>query len=362
MSRKVFIMCSFAILILNIITQKEFEKAFYRNVKIVDFSKQAEVINKYQDVITKLAERTNINIPSEEVPIGSTSNNITRDKIIIGKEESRNLDDDKTKFSHSKPPYEHSKEHLDQESEEYEKLREGHSVSVGFLILLKQLGLAELAANLLWIQMDADFHAGLWHRGRFALELIPKLDPTFIEAYLLLAFTYTNEQKHKESLELLEKVAIEYPNRYEIFEQLGIQYYNSTGRYGKERYIEKALVVFRYIVTNFADVPHHFHRFIAKALVELGKVDEAINYLQNVLKTFSNSNLPDYQIDKYNELLNQIKSEYNRKFEYSNSSESKSLTHGNDGYLGGGSSYIFSSDNLFPTRGLEISSITESQK
>jgi len=55
------------------------------------------------------------------------------------------------------------------------------AISHGLILILQHLGLRELAANLLWVQMDADSHAGLWHRVEFALELIPTIDPHFVE-------------------------------------------------------------------------------------------------------------------------------------------------------------------------------------
>ncbi|HNV71330.1 MAG TPA: hypothetical protein PKO06_16625, partial [Candidatus Ozemobacteraceae bacterium] len=103
------------------------------------------------------------------------------------------------------------------------------TVSTGLVLMLRQLGFAELAANLLWIQMDADSHRGLWHRVEFALELIPVLDPTFIDAFLLRAFMLDEYQsRHDEAVQILESAVKQNPNRLELWQQLGLQHLNHT--------------------------------------------------------------------------------------------------------------------------------------
>lgn len=157
------------------------------------------------------------------------------------------------------------------------------SVSPGLVILLRQLGFAELAANLLWIQMDADLHAGLWHRVTYALELIPVLDPTFIDAFLLRAYLLDEfEGRHAEAVKHLEKALKQNPHRLELWQQLGIYCLNHGGRHGPTRDLSKALEAF-YRASNFVDAPPHMIRMVAATLAAMERREEAVRLLREVM-------------------------------------------------------------------------------
>ncbi|OQA09595.1 MAG: hypothetical protein BWY66_00498 [bacterium ADurb.Bin374] len=157
------------------------------------------------------------------------------------------------------------------------------TVSPGFVILLRQLGFAELAANLLWIQMDADSHAGLWHRVTYALELIPVLDPTFIDAFLLRAYLLDEyENRHAEAVQLLEKALKQNQHRMELWQQIGIYCLNHGGRHGPTRDLPKALDAF-YKASNFAGAPPYMIRMAAATLAAMERRDEAVQLLRQVM-------------------------------------------------------------------------------
>ena len=154
------------------------------------------------------------------------------------------------------------------------------AVSPGFVLLLRQLGFAELAANLLWIQMDADSHRGLWHRVEFALELIPALDPTFVDAYLLRSFLLDEYQKrHDEALQILEGAARQLPNRIELWQQIGIFCLNHTGRHGPKRLLPRALEAFQ-VMAGFSDAPLQSPRLLAVTLAAMERRAEAVKLLE----------------------------------------------------------------------------------
>ncbi|OGK10912.1 MAG: hypothetical protein A2W80_06010 [Candidatus Riflebacteria bacterium GWC2_50_8] len=154
------------------------------------------------------------------------------------------------------------------------------SISPGFVLLLRQLGFAELAANLLWIQMDADSHSGLWHRVEFALELIPALDPTFIDAYLLRAYMLDMHMKlHDKALQVLESAVKQVPNRIELWQQIGIHCLNFNERHGKTRRLPRALEVFQRMC-SFQDPPPHAIRMVAITLAAMEQREEAVRILE----------------------------------------------------------------------------------
>lgn len=171
------------------------------------------------------------------------------------------------------------------------------TVSPGLVILLRQLGFAELAANLLWIQMDADSHAGLWHRVTYALELIPVLDPTFIDAFLLRAYLLDEfENRHAEAVELLEKALKQNPHRMELWQQIGIYCLNHGGRHGPTRDLPKALDAF-YTASNFVDAPAYMIRMAAATLAAMERRDEAVQLLRQVM-TLPGRSEDQLQIDR----------------------------------------------------------------
>lgn len=173
----------------------------------------------------------------------------------------------------------HDDHHEGHEHHEHGKANDP-AVSPGLVLLLRQLGFAELAANLLWIQMDADSHRGLWHRVEFALELIPALDPTFVDAYLLRSFLLDEYQKrHDEALQILEDAVKQLPNRIELWQQIGLVCVNHTGRHGPKRHLQRALEAFQ-TMTSFPDAPPQSARLVAVTLAAMERRDEAVRVLQ----------------------------------------------------------------------------------
>jgi len=179
----------------------------------------------------------------------------------------------------------HEDGHHHHPEEDHDHHEEGKDpqISSGMILILHHLGLGELAANLLWIQMDADSHAGLWHRVNFYLELIPALDPHFIDAFLLHAHVLDHAfKKHEEAVALLEKAALYNQYRYEIFVQLGVYYLNMDSLHGPKRFPEKALQSFAHALS--LTHPPHVERFYAYALAALERRPEAIAFLESNLK------------------------------------------------------------------------------
>lgn len=155
-------------------------------------------------------------------------------------------------------------------------------ISTGVLLILQQMGLREMAANLLWLQMDADSHHELWHRVDFYLELIPAIDPHFVEAFLLRSFVmdhYMNQ--HDEANALLEQGIKNNPLNDELPMQLGINLFNPLLGHGKKRDFARALNAFA-AACRLPDHEPHADRFLAYTLAHLGHGAEAIAFLERI--------------------------------------------------------------------------------
>lgn len=198
------------------------------------------------------------------------------------------------------------KEHHHEHHAEHQHEIKDPDISPGLVILLRELGFAELAANLLWIQMDADSHRGLWHRVEVALELIPALDPTFIDAYLLRSFLLDEYLKrHDEALLILENAVKQVPNRIELWQQIGLFCLNHSGRHGPQRRLERALEAFQNML-QFSEPPPQAIRLIAVTLAAMERREEAINFLREASKD-KNRPIEQRHIDK--EMIGRIQSQ-----------------------------------------------------
>ena len=171
----------------------------------------------------------------------------------------------------------------------------GPAISNGLILILEHLGMRELAANLLWIQMDADSHRGLWHRVEFALELIPAIDPHFVEAYLLLAYVQDMNKQFDRSLATLRAGALNNPWRSELPVQIGVQCFNHLGRHGPDRDLPGALAAFTQ-ACRLSDCPGYAFRLRAITLAALGRRDEAIAWLEQV-KAQADRSAQDREMD-----------------------------------------------------------------
>lgn len=155
-------------------------------------------------------------------------------------------------------------------------------ISHGLLVVLEHLGLRELAANLLWIQMDADSHHGLWHRVDFALDMIVALDPHFVEAYLLQAWQLDRfGGEHERSRRILETGVRHNPMRAELWLQLGLQCLSYRAQHGPTRHLPRALQCFS-TACLLPDPPGNAFRLRAITLTCLDRRDEAIAFLAAV--------------------------------------------------------------------------------
>lgn len=173
---------------------------------------------------------------------------------------------------------EHEGEHRHDEEGEDSK------ISPGLALMMKQLGFAEMAASLLWIQMDADSHKELWHRVDFELELIPALDPTFIEGFLLRSFIMAHyRQDWQGAIYVLEKAVKQVDNRIDLYEQLGLFCFNARNKYGPKRELEKALKAYIH-AAKFVGSPSYNARFVAMTLAAMGKQEKAIDVVEELLK------------------------------------------------------------------------------
>ena len=160
---------------------------------------------------------------------------------------------------------------------------EESKISPGLALMMKQLGFAEMAASFLWIQMDADSHKELWHRVDFELELIPALDPTFIEGFLLRSSILSRFRNDwKGAIYIIEKALKQLPNRIELWEQLGLICFNFRGRYGNEQNIKRAQEAY-FTAASFTDSSSYNARFYVQTLSAEGKQEEAINIMKKLL-------------------------------------------------------------------------------
>lgn len=156
-------------------------------------------------------------------------------------------------------------------------------VSTGMVLILRQLGLAELAANLLWLQMDTDSHAGLWHRVEFYLALIPQIDPHFTEAYLLQAHIYGRVKKeHATAMKALETGLANNPESYDLLLEMAVTCLNVDHKHGPERRLAKAHQTFLRLTSLYPDCPGFIHRMLAITLAAQEKRQEAIALLSGL--------------------------------------------------------------------------------
>lgn len=180
--------------------------------------------------------------------------------------------------------HDHEHEH-DHDHDSFDYKEEDAMISDGLILVLQHLGLQQLAANLLWIQMDMDSHAGLMHRVRFALDLIPAIDPHFVDAYLLLAYVYAKEMNDNvKSRETLLWGLQHNPTSKDLLIQLGFQSLSHLKRYGEERYPEEALEAFNKVIVQ-GDYPPYVERLKARALVLAGRKEEALDFLKQLISS-----------------------------------------------------------------------------
>lgn len=193
----------------------------------------------------------------------------------------------------------------DAEHAHYHGSESSEGISHGMILIMQNLGLQELAANLLWIQMDADSHRQLWHRVELALKLIPAIDPNFSEAYLLHAYLLDIHLKqHEQAVMVLEEGVRNNPLRDELWIQLGVMHLNFRKRHGPARDLPKALEAFSK-ACSISTSPGYAFRLRAITLTCMDRREEAINWLQAITQ------LPDRDpIDRENDaaLLQRLKS------------------------------------------------------
>lgn len=176
--------------------------------------------------------------------------------------------------------HQHAHTSVDKPTEEDDPI-----ISTGLVLILRQLGLAELAANLLWLQMDIDSHQSLWHRVEFYLDLIPQVDPHFTEAYLLQAHVMERvKQQPETALQVLETGLSNNPESYDLMLEVGVVYLNYQGRRGPKRYLERSTNMFYRLLQMYPNSPGFVQRFLAISLAASERRDEAINFL-NTLAT-----------------------------------------------------------------------------
>jgi tetratricopeptide (TPR) repeat protein len=180
---------------------------------------------------------------------------------------------------------------------------DGALPSGGVILLLQYLGMRELAANLLWLQLDIDSHAGLWHRVYVLLELIPAIDPHFSEAYLLRSFVL-NKGFHKieEAIVVLEEAVRHNPFILDLQVSLGVLCFNHLKQHGPKRYLDKALKAFASAL-RFPDHLPHIERFYAFTLAALNRRDEGIAYLKERL---AQPEMPPEVVEKHRKAILRI--------------------------------------------------------
>lgn len=115
-------------------------------------------------------------------------------------------------------------------------------------------GFRGLAADLLWLRVDAYSHSGQWYKLLPLFNMVTFLQPKFITAWSvggwhmafnLYAYSRTEAERDKwlsAGLRFLKKGILHNPDRYELYFELGWTYFQKTRDYPNAiRYLRRAV-------------------------------------------------------------------------------------------------------------------------
>lgn len=135
--------------------------------------------------------------------------------------------------------------------------------------------LSRLGVDDLWLRADQYWHNGDYEDSIAACRRIVQIEPTFIEAYINVAWLLWSMGRGREAIAFLEEGVRKNPEVYDLYFELGIQY----GQY--QRDFEKALPWLRAAVQH-PPYPGFVPRQLAYAYQQTGRHSQALEVWQNL--------------------------------------------------------------------------------
>ena len=172
-----------------------------------------------------------------------------------------------------------------------DQLHELNLQDVGIAVIAALLGgFRKSAANVLWLQSDANWYEGRHYRTVPLGRLVTTLDPQFVEAWTVtcwhLAYNMSVEASSGDEAADLIRQGIEFAEtglpwnstRYELYQEIGWTYYDKLQNYARAaEYFKKAI-----------DHPHptFLERAIAHAYERIPDIDKALFWYDISLKKY----------------------------------------------------------------------------
>ena len=172
-----------------------------------------------------------------------------------------------------------------------DQLQELNLQDVGIVVIAALLGgFRKSAANVLWLQSDANWFEGRYYRTVPLGRLVTTLDPQFVEAWTVtcwhLAYNMSVEEKSadgaaeriREGIQFCEQGLPWNSTRYEIYQEIGWTYYDKLQNYARAaEYLKKAI-----------EHPHptYLERAIAHAYERIPDIESALFWYNVSLKKY----------------------------------------------------------------------------
>lgn len=172
-----------------------------------------------------------------------------------------------------------------------DQLHELNLQDVGIAVIAALLGgFRKSAANVLWLQSDANWYEGRHYRTVPLGQLVTTLDPQFVEAWTVtcwhLAYNMSVEASSgdeaadliRQGIEFAEKGLPWNSTRYELYQEIGWTYYDKLQNYARAaEYFKKAI-----------EHPHptFLERAIAHAYERIPDIDKALFWYDISLKKY----------------------------------------------------------------------------
>ncbi len=178
-----------------------------------------------------------------------------------------------------------------------DRIQELNIQDVGIAVIAALLGgFRKSAANVLWLQSDANWFEGRYYRTVPLGRLVTTLDPQFVEAWTTtcwhLAYNMSVEEKTpdgaaeriREGLQFAEQGLPWNSTRYDIYQEIGWTYYDKLQNYAMAaEYLKKAI-----------EHPHptFLERAIAHAYERIPDIESALFWYNVSLKKYGKENDP----------------------------------------------------------------------
>ncbi len=178
-----------------------------------------------------------------------------------------------------------------------DQLQELNLQDVGIVVITALLGgFRKSAANVLWLQSDANWFEGRYYRTVPLGRLVTTLDPQFVEAWTVtcwhLAYNMSVEERTpdgaaeriREGIQFAELGLPWNSTRYDIYQEIGWTYYDKLQNYARAaEYFKKAI-----------EHPHptFLERAIAHAYERIPDIESALFWYNVSLKKYGAENDP----------------------------------------------------------------------